>query len=1393
MGEFTMLRSMLNILNSNNKKKKAVIESLLILLDTYDIYGEFDLFSLIVTSTHNLCFDIFNPQCENSIWKDSDVSLDNLKSLLIYFIDIIEKHSREDIIKLFQHCIELTNKIDFKNCSHQQISNIGFCMQKLYSIVYTIEKGDCTHLNHLRNTLINVLNEPFLNKNKLDAVLMFLSNIVSINYMPTLWEKTKSLIKTHPNRLISLLFNLQCLLFDCLCVDVILNDDDFWNLLCNLLNCENNLIRTYNNVILKLSCSQLLNENINYCPSKNREQCVKLWNDYVVVMETLENSQQHLTLPILSTATSLVSKKNKDDSDDYKLPLEWITAMYYKMSKHSSKYVVLASIDIITNMPIVSLKKNKLLLQSFLDSLNNVFLYKMSSEINVEQPQLELILTLWFNKLLMSNDGHDIFCIFLSYIPTIKWTIVPLIFLTKSLSDISLNSPFGFNIVKYVLNIKSAIDEMPKSYLKTVVLSFLFIFNSKFFAEINTEFNCDLFDCIIMIHHENTKSWNYLTNSVKKVNDLDHLDKQLTQHIIENNKMYSTSIGLLILSNICVAHPVSIKMLDKTCSNTIDLLDRLHFLEHLLQVESHFGRSNTYVSEILDKHIWPLTTIWVEKCLENKKEYACEDSVICSFLDKVLSSNRIINTNKIINNWLIKCKASMEHKGNYYVLAVYSWIGKYATRTSTEHKLKIDWMSFTKYFIKSGYFSLRNQGFYHSRKPGLHKIPLLDIIDTFFQYSTVNSVSEEEMLDIFAWLTEKTVERHDNYWSIYFSTVKTFLCKFPIQVNSQKIIQFVKNCWEFLVNCRISCFPKAIKSFIEMAFHHSLLSEETYVTFLKNEIIQNILTQKYRDTFNVCFSLLLLNFFKKDQLNVITILESYQIISEFFAKCLLFSIDRYGAVKIEWDTFEYIQTLGDLPLINNISFECLANDRYLRFSTIKFVYKLNSNILWKNILNLIVKTESSLRDRKFFHNSKAHRIKQRVVQVLLIVACDKNHEPLIFEENIYKWLLSSLKEVSHIHSVAYQLIWLLVIIYTKYLSFSDFCNDFKNAKDNHNYLCSFISIIYHQLRLKNKKEFEIEAKKLLLPLCFSNGYKIRLYAQTTICKLFSDSSEETKWPLLCEAISNIISENEQTKKYENPFHDFFYQNLDMFNSLSLKNVCIEVPRLLNIIYEERFPVNWFNDFSENMNNNDKYDLSSCSVSSFIKKSTTSVLSNAMNVIDNPQNTQRKYVPSQPMSERVPNSMLIVVASLIDKVTNLGGLARTCQVFGASTLVVDHLSCTEKREFTALSMSAEKHQYIIEVKIKNLKSYLQKKKNEGYQIVAAEQTVDSVKLHGINLPFKCVLLLGNETSGIPHDLLSIMDTCVEIEQLGIVRSLNVHVAGSLFIWEYTKQHCIKMSN
>ena len=52
--------------------------------------------------------------------------------------------------------------------------------------------------------------------------------------------------------------------------------------------------------------------------------------------------------------------------------------------------------------------------------------------------------------------------------------------------------------------------------------------------------------------------------------------------------------------------------------------------------------------------------------------------------------------------------------------------------------------------------------------------------------------------------------------------------------------------------------------------------------------------------------------------------------------------------------------------------------------------------------------------------------------------------------------------------------------------------------------------------------------------------------------------------------------------------------------------------------------------------------------------------------------------------------------------------------------------------------------------------------------------------------KNVLLPGKEKEGIPIEFFSAVDRYIEIPQLGIIRSLNVHVSGAISIWEHTKQ-------
>ena len=55
--------------------------------------------------------------------------------------------------------------------------------------------------------------------------------------------------------------------------------------------------------------------------------------------------------------------------------------------------------------------------------------------------------------------------------------------------------------------------------------------------------------------------------------------------------------------------------------------------------------------------------------------------------------------------------------------------------------------------------------------------------------------------------------------------------------------------------------------------------------------------------------------------------------------------------------------------------------------------------------------------------------------------------------------------------------------------------------------------------------------------------------------------------------------------------------------------------------------------------------------------------------------------------------------------------------------------------------------------------------------------------------KTVLLLGAEGTGVPAPLLGEVDACLEIPQVGLLRSLNVHVSASLVMWEYCRQHPI----
>lgn len=68
------------------------------------------------------------------------------------------------------------------------------------------------------------------------------------------------------------------------------------------------------------------------------------------------------------------------------------------------------------------------------------------------------------------------------------------------------------------------------------------------------------------------------------------------------------------------------------------------------------------------------------------------------------------------------------------------------------------------------------------------------------------------------------------------------------------------------------------------------------------------------------------------------------------------------------------------------------------------------------------------------------------------------------------------------------------------------------------------------------------------------------------------------------------------------------------------------------------------------------------------------------------------------------------------------------------------------------------------------------------VVAVELAEDATPLHFLEpARQRTVVLLGHEHYGIPDDVVSSADTCVEIPVAGRGASLNVAVAGSLVLY------------
>ncbi|PJA95302.1 MAG: RNA methyltransferase [Ignavibacteriales bacterium CG_4_9_14_3_um_filter_34_10] len=91
-------------------------------------------------------------------------------------------------------------------------------------------------------------------------------------------------------------------------------------------------------------------------------------------------------------------------------------------------------------------------------------------------------------------------------------------------------------------------------------------------------------------------------------------------------------------------------------------------------------------------------------------------------------------------------------------------------------------------------------------------------------------------------------------------------------------------------------------------------------------------------------------------------------------------------------------------------------------------------------------------------------------------------------------------------------------------------------------------------------------------------------------------------------------------------------------------------------------------------------------------------------------------------------------------------------------------------------------------IKDPKELILELKSQGIKICALELTDSSINHYDLSVDaFPICLLVGNEITGVPNELLDMCDFSIEIPQYGIKQSLNVAVAYGIAVFELRRLH------
>ncbi|KAJ8968988.1 hypothetical protein NQ317_014490 [Molorchus minor] len=391
----------------------------------------------------------------------------------------------------------------------------------------------------------------------------------------------------------------------------------------------------------------------------------------------------------------------------------------------------------------------------------------------------------------------------------------------------------------------------------------------------------------------------------------------------------------------------------------------------------------------------------------------------------------------------------------------------------------------------------------------------------------------------------------------------------------------------------------------------------------------------------------------------------------------------------------------------------------------------------------------SLLESDLYYLGKIHLIKLRIIQLLLTI------HPFIktAQQTLIDLIMESFCVEIHQPCIRQLMQWLLfLLIKHEPDALSLIAIKIKNSSKTQPSSIAAFTMVLLFLTMSQPESFWMSTVELLLPWCMGPNFKLRVYAQMAIKSLYEEAMQRSykeflfKYSFLEKSIHFIIGASGQS------FHDtlksdeLFFNKFNPERDYSLQTIFVDIPKLNNVTETE-----W-----ENMVSNKFTSFEHIPILSENKIF-------AVMIIYKKKITPWKVI----LEEEQDNQWLdfILIASLIDKPTNLGGLARTCEVFGIKQLVLNNEKVVNDKVFKGLSMSSENWIEIIEVK------------GKGYCVLGAEQTSESISLNSYRFKKRTALLLGptrndkssdfvtfnlsvrEQKEGIPPDIIPMLDACV----------------------------------